>query len=113
MIMKRRTTTQKINTAISNNLLQIKRAEIYDKGTNKTETINGDKFRENFEYFCESGVFMDCIGWHYERNPVTNGYIIECGRTNAASDKIISVIMDVCDGVTEEEIEKILLFEEE
>ena len=111
--MKRRTTTQKINSMLINNLLQIKKAEIYDKTTRKTETINADKFRENFEYLCESGAFMDCIGWHYEKNPEADGYIIETGRTNATSDNIISVVLGVCNSVAEEEIEKILLFEEE
>lgn len=111
--MKRRTTTQKVNNTLTNNLLQIKKAEIYNKSSRKTEMVNADKFKENFEYLCESGAFMDCIGWHYEKNPDTDGYIIETGRTNAVSDNIISVIMGVCDGVAEEEIENVLMIEGE
>lgn len=111
--MRKRTTTGQLNSAITNNLLHIVKAEVYYKSSRKTETISADKFKENFEYLCESGAFMDCIGWNYEKNPDTDGYIIETGRTNAASDNIISVVVGVCDGVAEEEIENVLMIEGE
>lgn len=41
--MRQRTTTQKINSALANNLLQIKRAEIYTKTAHKIEMINSEK----------------------------------------------------------------------
>lgn len=111
--MRKITTTKKINEVITNNLLQIIKAEVYNKTSGKTETMDTDRFTENFSFLCESGAFMDCIGWNYEKNPDTDGYIIETGRTNAASDNIISVVVGVCDGVAEEEIENVLMIEGE
>ena len=60
--MRRRTTTQKLQQAIANNLLVIKKAEIYFKTSKKTETIDADKFKESLDFLCESGVFSDCVG---------------------------------------------------
>ena len=111
--MKKVTTTKKINEAITNNLLHIAKAEVYYKTSRNTETIDPDKFTENFSFLCESGIFMDAVGWHYERDHKLNGYIIECGRMNPDSEVIISVYLSVCEGVIGEKIEKILEVTEE
>lgn len=110
--MRKVTTTKKINEAIANNLLQITKAEVYYKTSGKTETIDTDRLQENFSFLCESGVFMDAIGWHYERDIQTNGYIAETGRMNPDSEIIITVYLDVCEGVRTENVERTLLFEE-
>ena len=52
--MRKATTTSKINEALSNNLLKIIKAEIYYKSSGKTENINADRFKESFEFLCES-----------------------------------------------------------
>ena len=111
--MRKRTTTQQLSTAITNNLLQIIKAEIYHKTSRKTETIDVDKFKDSLDFLCESGVFADAIGWHYERDFRTNGYIAETGRMNPDTEIIISVYLRVADGVSTEEVEKILKVEEE
>ena len=110
--MRRRTTTKQRQNVIKNNLLTIEKAEVYHKTSRETETIPNDKFLECFDFFCESGIFMDCIGWHYDKNLHANGYIIECGRYNPHSENIITAYLEVADSATEEEIEKMLLFEE-
>lgn len=111
--MKKVTTTNKINEAINNNLLQITKAEVYYKTSGKTETIDTNRFTENFSFLCESGIFMDALGWHYERDIKTNGYIAECGRMNPDTEIIISVYFGVCEDVNVEDIERTLLFIEE
>ena len=45
--MRRKTTTQKLQQVITNNLLQITKAEIYYKTSRKTETIDIDKFKDH------------------------------------------------------------------
>lgn len=110
--MRKVTTTNKINEAIASNLLQITKAEVYNKTSGKTETIDTDRLTENFSFLCESGVFIDAIGWHYERDIQTNGYIAETGRMNPDSEIIITVYLDVCEGVRTENVERTLLFEE-
>lgn len=111
--MRKQTTTKQLNSAIANNLLHIAKAEIYHKTSRETETIDTDKFYENFSFLCESGCFMDALGWHYERDFKTNGYICEVGRMNPDSEVIISVYLDACEGVDGEDVERTLRFTEE
>lgn len=110
--MRRRTTTQKLQQVITNNLLHIAKAEVYYKTSRETEVIPNDKFLECFDFFCESGIFMDAVGWHYDKNLHANGYIIEYGRYNPHSENIIIAYLEVAVSATGEEIEKMLLFEE-
>lgn len=111
--MRKVTTTNKINEALANNLLHIERAAVYYKTSRKTETIDTDKFTENFSFLCEAGVFMDALGWHFERDIKSKGYIAETGRMNPDSEIIISVYMDVCNGACRENVEKVLEVSEE
>lgn len=111
--MRKRTTTGQLNSAITNNLLHIARAEVYHKTSRKTETIDTDKFYENFSFLCESGCFMDALGWHYERNFKTNGYICEVGRMNPDTEIIISVYLDACEGANGEDVDRALSVIEE
>jgi hypothetical protein len=111
--MRRKTTTQKLQQVITNNLLQITKAEIYYKTSRKTEIIDTDRFTEYFSFLCESGIFADAIGWHFERDFKSRGYIIECGRMNPDTDIIITVYLGVGEGVIGEKIEKILEVTEE
>lgn len=111
--MRKITTTNRINTAINNHLLQITKAEVYHKTSSKTETMDTDRFQENFSFLCESGVFMDALGWHYERDYKLNGYITECGRKNPDTEIIVTVYLGVGEGAIGEEIEKMLEVMEE
>ncbi len=109
--MKRMTTTKQISDVLSNNLLQVTKAEVYHKTSGKTDIIT-DAFLENFQFLCESGCFMDCIGWDYERDYGTGDYIIETGRMDGNSENIVTAHLCVNNGVNVEDIEKALLLEE-
>lgn len=111
--MRRITTTNKINEAITNNLLNITKAEIYYKSSRKTEIIDVDKFYENLSFLCESGCFADAIGWYYERDIKSKGYIAECGRMDGSVETIVTVYLTVCNGVSGENVEKTLSVSEE
>ena len=111
--MRKRTTTKQLNSAITNNLLHITKAEIYYKTSRKTETIDVDKFKDSLDFLCESGVFSDAIGWHYERDYKLNGYIIEKKKKNPDTEIIVTVYLGVGEGVIGEKIEKMLEVTEE
>lgn len=111
--MRKVTTTSKINETLANNLLQITKAEVYYKTSGKTEILNTDRFTENFSFLCESGCFADCVGWHYERDIKSNGYIAECGRMDGSVEIIVTVYLGVCNGACREEVEKVLSVIEE
>ena len=63
-------------------------------------------------FLCESGVFVDCIGWTIERDYKANSYIAECSRTDGNAENIITLYFGTGDGVIEEDIEKALRVEE-
>lgn len=99
--------------AITNNLLHIIKSEVYYKTSGETETIDADKFIDNFEFLCESGCFADAIGWYYERDIKSKGYIAECGRMDGSVETIVTVYLTVCNGVSGENVEKTLSVSEE
>lgn len=112
--MNKRTTTQQLNTAITNNLLRITKAEIYYKTSRKTEIIDINKFHENLQFLCESGCFADFVDWHYEKNISTKDeYILDSGAMNPFTENIVSVYLGVGEGVSGEEVEKALSVSEE
>lgn len=110
--MKRMTTTKQISDVLSNNLLQVTRAEVYYKTSRKTDIIT-DSFLENFQFLCESGCFVDCVGWHYERDFRTSDYIAEAGRSNAYSENIITVFLRVNEGVSDADVNNLLIVKED
>ena len=112
--MRRRTTTQKLQQVITNNLLHIAKTEVYYKTSRKTEIIDADKFYEDFSVLCESDVFADAIGWYYERDIKSKGYIAETGRMNPDTEVIVTVHLTVCNGACKENVERELnVIEEE
>ena len=112
--MRRRTTTQKLQQVITNNLLHITKAEVYYKTSQKKETIDTDKFYENFSFLCESGVFANFIDWHYERNiSAKDEYKVDSGAMNPYSEKVVTVYLRTGENVIGEEIEKMLEVTEE
>lgn len=111
--MRKITTTKKINEAIASNLIQIKKADVYYKTSGKTETMDTDRLTENFSFLCESGIFADALGWHYEKDCKTGLYVIETGRLNPDSEIIVTVYLNVYENEDREEVEKVLSVNEE
>lgn len=111
-LMKRRTTTRQLSESLTNHLLTVTKAEVYYKSSRKTDVIT-DSFLEDFQFLCESGCFMDCVGWHNEKDFKTGQYIIEAGRTDAYSENIITIHMRANDSANVEDIERALKIEEE
>ena len=111
--MRKRTTTKKLLEAIANNLLIITKAECHYKSSSRIDKISADKFKDSLDFLCESGIFSESLGWHYERDHKTNDYILETGRYNPHSEIIITVYMRICNGASAENVEKELLFLED
>lgn len=107
--MRKRTTTKQLNEALSNNLLQIVKVEIYNKTSRKTNVIDVNTFRENLEFLVEAGIFSNCIGWNYQDNcNADSDYIAECSRMDRSVDVIVTVYLNVGEGVIGEELERML-----
>ena len=106
--MQKRTTTQQLNIVLTNNLLQIEKAELYNKDLQKTSTIDVNSFKEDCDFLCEYGIFASCISWNYERNHQTGKYKIECSRMNGDARNIVIAHLCATEGVNKEDINKIL-----
>lgn len=110
--MRRRTTTAQINEAFP--MMEVVKVEYYNKDTYTTAVIDNDVFTENFQFLAESGKLTSCLGWTYERNfNSKNEYIFETGRMNAECDGYLTVWMRLKDGVSMDDLEKMLLMIEE
>lgn len=110
--MRKRTTTKQLHNALSNNLLTVEKAELYNKTTRKTEGISIDTFKDSIEFLCET-IFAPCIGWYFEENHVTGNYEVDCSRMDGSVDIIVTVYLRVCEGASREDIEKTLSVIEE
>lgn len=110
--MRRRTTTAQINAALP--MMEVIKAEHYNKSTYTTTAIDTETFTENMQFLAESGKLTDCMGWTYERNPDSKSeYIFESGRMNQESNAFVTAWMRLNDGVNSDEVEKMLLMKEE
>ena len=85
--MRRRTTAQKLQQALSDRLLTIEKAEAYSKTSHEADEITADAFRDSLDFLCET-VFAPCIGWRYEYDIKAGQYIAECGRMDGSVDVI-------------------------
>lgn len=105
--MRRRTTTAQINAAFP--LLELVKAQYCNKDTYTTTAIDKDTCIENLQFFAESGALTDCMGWTYERNPdADKEYIFETGRMNTECDAFATIWMRLNDGVSRDDLEKVL-----
>ena len=89
--MRRRTTTQQLQNAITNNLLKITKAEIHHKSSKQVDILSIDSFKESLEFLAET-IFVDMIVWHYERSLNTDSeYIVDSGYRNSYSEDVVIV----------------------
>ena len=110
--MRRRTTTTQINDALP--FMDVVKAEHYNKDTYTTTDIDNATFTENLQFLAESGKLIDCLGWTYEKNPGPKSeYIFETGRMNQECNAYVTAWMRLNDGVSRDEVEKMLLMKEE
>lgn len=112
--MQRRTSTKQLQDAITNNLLQVKKAECHYKSSNRIDEISRKTFLDNLAFINESGVFADFVDWHYEKNlSEKDEYIFESGAMNPYSENVIIVHLRANESVNDAEINETLLFQEE
>lgn len=111
--MQRKTTTQQLQEAITNNLLRVTKAEIHHKSSKRVDEISIDSFQESLEFLAET-IFSGMLDWHYEKISNVDGeYIVDSGAMNQHSEDIVIVYMRVNDHANREEVERTLLFTEE
>lgn len=111
--MRKRTSTQKLLKAITNNLLQVTKAECSYKSSKQIGELSKETFMDNLAFINESGIFSGFIDWHYDKIlSEKDVYIADSGAMNPYTDTIVTVYLRMNDNATDEEIQKALLLEE-
>lgn len=112
--MRKRTTTGQLNSAITNNLLQVKKAECHYKSSSRIDEISRETFMDNLAFINESGVFSGFIDWHYEKNlSEKDEYIFDSGAMNPYSENVVIAHLSAGEGTSREDIDKALRIVEE
>lgn len=102
----RNTTASNIQKAINNNLITVKSAKIESKDDYKTTTITAEQFKDDLEFYVESGIFSDSLDFKYTLYDTELTLYI--GNMSNYCDKCITVEMIVNDGVSKSGLENVI-----
>lgn len=100
------TTATNLQKALDQNLVTVINAKVESKDDDGTKTITPEQFKNDLDFYLESGVFADSIDFKYELSG--NDLIVYAGNMSSFCEVCITVELNVNDGVTKENLEKIL-----
>lgn len=93
----RKTTANKLLTAITDNLVSVTSAVVnHDEGIK--EQISDEKFKEDLEFYVNSGIFADTIDFSFEKI-AENELHIAIGKASCYCYDDIDVTLQLSDGV--------------
>ena len=100
----RKTTANRLLTAITDNLVSVTSAVVNHDETGK-EPISVEKFKEDLEFYINSGIFADTIDFTYEKIE-ENKLHIAIGKASCYCYDDIDVIFQLSDGADMETVTK-------
>lgn len=102
----RDTTAGNLQNAINEELVTMQSVRIESKDIGKKEkVITSDQFKENLDFYMESGIFADTLDFKYEL--CGNNLTVYIGNMSSYCDKCITVQLLVNDGVDAKDFEKV------
>ncbi len=106
MRSRRRTTANRLLKAITDNLVSVTSAVVnHDEGIK--EQISDEKFKEDLEFYVNSGIFADTIDFSYEKI-TEDKLLIFIGKASCYCFDDIDVTLQLSDGVDMETATKLL-----
>lgn len=98
----RRTTTAKLQKIIADNLVSVTSAVVnYDE--RGTEPISIEKFKEDLEYYANSGIFADTLDFTFKK--ISKDQIhVAIGKMSSYCYDDVDVTLQLNDGVTMDKI---------
>ncbi|NSC35221.1 hypothetical protein DWZ31_18405 [Roseburia intestinalis] len=100
----RKTNANRLLKAITNNLVSVTSAVVnHDEGMK--EPISVEKFKEDLEFYVNSGIFADTIDFTYEKI-AEDRLLISIGKASCYCYDDIDVTLQLNDGVTIESVTK-------
>lgn len=102
----RHTSTSNLQKALNDKLVTIKSVTVESKDDHESGTITAEQFKNDLDFYMESGVFADSIDFKYELSG--NDLTIYAGNMSSFCEVCITVELMVNDGVSKEDLENVL-----
>lgn len=102
------TTAENLQKAINDNLLTVISAKSKSKDDHSEKVIPAEQFKSDLDFYMESGIFADSLDFKYEING--NNLTVDIGFMSSFCDSCITVELLLNDGVSKEDLEKIIKF---
>lgn len=102
----RHTSAANLQKAINSNLLTIKSVKVESKDDHESHTITADQFKNDLDFYVESGIFADSIDFKYELSG--NNLTVYAGNMSSYCNVCITVDLVVNDGVRKDDLENII-----
>ena len=100
----RRTTASRLQKVIADNLVSVTSAVVnYDE--RGSEAIQADKFKEDLEFYANSGIFADTLDFTFEKIG-ENQIHVAIGKMSSYCYDDIDVTLQLNNGVAMEEVTK-------
>lgn len=100
------TTAGNLQKAINDNLVTVKSVKVESKDDHETKTITPEQFKNDLDFYMESGIFADTIDFKYEING--DNLTVYIGNMSSFCDLCITVNLLVNDGVDAKDLKKAL-----
>lgn len=100
------TTATNLQKAINEKLVTIKSANVESKDDHEMRTITPEQFKNDLDFYVESGVFADSIDFKYEL--IGNDLKVYIGNMSSYCNVCITVEMVVNDGVDKNDLENVI-----
>ena len=101
------TTAAKLQKAINDKLVTIISAKVESKDSDhEAKIITADQFKNDLDFYMESGIFADTLDCKYELQDKT--LTVDIGYMSCYCDKCITVNLSVNDGYAHEKLENVI-----
>lgn len=100
------TTATNLQKALNQNLVTVVNAKVESKDDDGTKTITPEQFKNDLDFYVESGVFTDSIDFKYEL--IGNDLKVYIGNMSSYCNVCITVEMVVNDGVDKNDLENVI-----
>lgn len=104
------TTARQLQKAIDSDIVTITNVEVESKDDYSVKEISPDQFKDNLDFYMESGIFANSLDCKYEMQG--DGLMVDIGNMSPYCDLCITVNLIVNEGVSREDLEKVLKIEE-
>lgn len=102
----RHTSAANLQKAINSNLLTIKSVKVESKDDHESHTITADQFKNDLDFYVESGIFADSIDFKYELSG--NNLTVYAGNMSSYCNVCITIEMVVKDDVRKDDLENVI-----